>query len=147
MQALIQRVHKASVRISKEKRDIGPGLVILLGVGKNDTEEDAKWLAEKTAKLRVFSNQSGKFDFSVADVKGQALVISQFTLYGDCRKGTRPDFGYAAGPDKAKPLYEKYVSELKKFGISVVTGEFGAHMDVELVNNGPVTILIEKEQE
>jgi len=119
--------------------------MVLLGVGKNDTEKEAIWLAAKTAQLRIFSNDEGKFDLSVKDVKGEILVVSQFTLYGDAHKGRRPDFTAAALPPQAIPLYEKYVSALKVEGLPVFTGEFGAHMEVDLLNDGPVTIIIEKE--
>ncbi|MDD4003656.1 MAG: D-aminoacyl-tRNA deacylase [Elusimicrobiaceae bacterium] len=142
----MQRVSEASVTLPDgETRCVGRGLLVLLGVGVNDTPEQAVWLASKTARLRIFRNGLGKFDLSVTDIKGSALVISQFTLYGDCGKGARPDFTAAARPETAVPLYELYVSELKKSGIAVLTGEFGADMKVALVNDGPVTVLLEKE--
>lgn len=112
-------------------------------MGKGDGDAQVAKLVEKTANLRIFSNDAGKFDRSLLDVKGQALVVSQFTLYGDTKAGRRPDFGPAAPPDLAKPLYEKYVAGLRALGVPVATGEFGAHMDVELVNDGPVTLLLE----
>ncbi|MFA6584804.1 MAG: D-aminoacyl-tRNA deacylase [Elusimicrobiaceae bacterium] len=146
MRAIVQRVSHASVSLPDgEKRSVGKGFLVLLGVGVNDTEADAVWLAAKTAKLRVFENEAGKFDKALSDIAGEVLVISQFTLYGVCGKGARPDFTGAARPEKAVPLYGKYVSELKKLGFSVKTGEFGAEMKVELLNDGPVTIIIERE--
>jgi len=126
------------------RREIGAGFAILLGVGTQDTEDDALWLASKTAKLRIFSNDEGKFDLSLADVGGEALVVSQFTLYGDCTNGSRPDFTAAARPEQAEKLYKTYISALKQEGIHVKTGEFGAHMDVEIHNDGPVTIMLER---
>lgn len=146
MRALVQRVSQASVTLPDgETRSVGRGLLVLLGVGVNDTPAEAVWLAAKTAKLRIFRNEQGKFDLSLADIKGSALVISQFTLYGDCNNGARPDFTAAARPEKAIPLYELYVAELKKCGIPVLTGEFGADMKVGLVNEGPVTVMISRE--
>jgi len=146
MKALIQRVKKAAVTISgKERREIGHGLAVLLAVGPSDTEETALWLAEKTAKLRIFSNREGKFDHSLLDVKGSALVVSQFTLYADCRKGCRPDFTSAARPEAAEKLYGVYCRALAGFGVPVKTGGFGEHMEVEILNDGPVTIMIERE--
>ncbi|MFA5162353.1 MAG: D-aminoacyl-tRNA deacylase [Elusimicrobiales bacterium] len=145
MKALVQRVEKAAVAIAGgPRREIGRGFVVLLGVAEGDTEAAALWLAAKTAKLRVFSNTEGKFDLSLADVGGQALVVSQFTLLGDCAKGCRPDFAGAARPEEAKKLYQAYVDALAREGIPVQTGEFGAHMDVEIHNNGPVTIMLER---
>jgi len=144
MKALIQRVKSASVTLSGgEKREIGPGLAVLLGVGKNDNSETARKLADKTAALRIFSNAEGKFDLSLLDVKGQALVISQFTLYGDCSGGRRPDFTAAARPEAAEPLYREYVEQLRRAGLDAVTGEFADHMLVEIANDGPVTVLLE----
>lgn len=146
MRALIQRVSNAKVLIKEtgSVRSIGTGLVILLGVGKNDTKESAAKLAQKTAQLRVFSNEAGKFDLSLLDIKGEALVVSQFTLYGDASKGRRPDFTASAPPQEAKALYEEYVRQLKASGVAKVEeGEFQAHMEVSLVNNGPVTVMVE----
>jgi D-tyrosyl-tRNA(Tyr) deacylase len=141
MRAVVQRVGRASVRIAGgDRRQIGRGLVVLLGVGPKDTAEDAAKLAEKISNLRVFPDEAGKFDRSLLDLKGEALVVSQFTLYGDCRKGRRPDFTSAAAPDKAEPLYRAFVSALESRGVPTRTGEFGAQMEVELVNEGPVTL-------
>jgi len=147
MRLLIQRVLRAAVRLSDgSSRSIGPGLVVLVGVGKGDGEDAAAKLAEKTANLRIFSNQEGKFDLSLLDVKGSALVVSQFTLYGDCTRGRRPDFTSAMPPERAQALYRSYAQSLAGLGVSVQTGEFGAKMEVELVNDGPVTIWIESAQ-
>ncbi len=141
MRLVLQRVLKAAVRIpGGEVRAIGPGLAVLAGVGKGDDEALARRMAEKTAGLRIFSNSEGKFDLSLLDVRGAALVVSQFTLFGDCTKGRRPDFPSAMEPEKAKPVYEAYAAALAGLGIVVRTGEFGAAMEVELVNDGPVTI-------
>ncbi|HOX23217.1 MAG TPA: D-aminoacyl-tRNA deacylase [Elusimicrobiales bacterium] len=144
MKALLQRVSHASVSLpSGERRSVGRGLLILLGVGKQDCDPDADWLAAKTLKLRVFSNSDGKFDHSVADIKGELLVISQFTLYGDCLGGNRPDFTAAAPPAQATALYRRYAELLAASGLTVRTGEFGEHMKVELLNDGPVTVLLD----
>lgn len=122
---------------------IGPGLVVLLGVGEGDAEADADLLAEKTANLRIFSNAAGKFDHSLLDVKGEALVVSQFTLYGDAAKGRRPDFTAAARPAEAARLYEYYAERLRGKGVPVKTGVFAADMEVEILNDGPVTIWLD----
>jgi D-tyrosyl-tRNA(Tyr) deacylase len=144
MRVLIQRVSKASVRVDGgAPRAIGPGLAVLLGVGPDDDEALAARFAEKTANLRIFSNDAGKFDHSLIDVRGEALVVSQFTLYGDCRKGRRPDFTGAAPPETAEPLYRKFVEGLQRLGIGVKTGEFGAKMDVDIQNDGPVTVWLD----
>jgi len=125
------------------ERRIGPGLVVLLGVGEGDARDDADLLAEKTANLRIFSNSEGKFDHSVLDTGGEALVVSQFTLYGDASKGRRPDFTAAAKPAEANELYQYFVSALEAKGVPVKTGVFAADMEVEIVNDGPVTILLD----
>lgn len=138
------RVTRAAVVIDKaERRETGPGLLVLLGVGPADGEAQAQKLAEKLLNLRVFSNAEGRFDHSVQDVKGELLVISQFTLYGSVKGGRRPDFTGAAKPDLAGPLYERFAALLAASGLRVATGEFGAHMDVESVNDGPVTVLLD----
>ncbi|TPW18513.1 MAG: D-tyrosyl-tRNA(Tyr) deacylase, partial [Elusimicrobia bacterium] len=124
-------------------RAVGRGLLALVGVGPEDDEAVARRLAEKTANLRVFENEAGKFDRSLLDVGGGALVVSQFTLYGDARKGRRPDFTGAARPERAEPLVRAYAAALAGHGVTVKTGTFGAHMDVELVNDGPVTIWLD----
>lgn len=143
MRALLQRVAKGAVAVNGERREIGPGYVVLLGVGKGDGEDQAVKLADKVVNLRVFPNAEGKFDKSLLDAGGEALVVSQFTLYGDTRAGRRPDFGPAAPPELAKPLYERFVALLRERGVKVRTGEFGAHMAVEIHNDGPVTLLLE----
>ena len=146
MRALIQRVREAQVVVGgRVVGRIGPGFLILLGVGLEDTTAEALWLAEKAANLRVFEREpeDGRMDLSLLDTGGQALVVSQFTLYGDCRKGRRPDFTAAARPEQALPLYEAFCRELRRLGITVAQGEFGAYMQVSLVNDGPVTILLE----
>ncbi|MFA6433112.1 MAG: D-aminoacyl-tRNA deacylase [Elusimicrobiales bacterium] len=144
MKALVQRVKRAAVEIGGATHNrIGPGYVVLLGVGEGDTEKDAEFLADKTANLRVFSNPEGKFDHSLLDVKGEVLVVSQFTLYGDASKGRRPDFTKAARPQEANRLYEYFVSCLKAKGLAVKTGVFAADMTVEIINDGPVTIMLD----
>ncbi len=146
MRALIQRVKRGGVKTSGAHTLIGPGLVVLLGVGEGDTEADADFLAEKTANLRVFSNSAGKFDHSLLDVKGEALVISQFTLYGDASKGRRPDFAAAARPAEAARLYEYFTKALREKTVPVKTGVFAADMEVEIINDGPVTIWLDSRQ-
>ena len=144
MRAVIQRVKSASVSVEgKTVGSIGRGLVALLGVGVEDTEKDAVWLADKTANLRIFEDSEGKMNLSILDIGGQALVVSQFTLYADARKGRRPSFTAAAPPEKADELYEKYVSFLRASGIEVQTGQFRASMLVDIQNDGPVTILLD----
>jgi D-tyrosyl-tRNA(Tyr) deacylase len=144
MKAVLQRVTRASVRVEDEVvGEIGLGLCILLGVGRSDGVEEAARLAGKTARLRVFEDEDGRFDRSLLDVGGQALVVSQFTLLGDTAKGNRPSFTDAAPPEQAEPLYEAFCAELRSLGVPVETGRFGARMAVELVNDGPVTIVLE----
>jgi len=147
MRALIQRVKRGGVKTGAVHNAIGPGLVVLLGVGGGDTEADADFLAEKTANLRVFSNAEGKFDLSLLDVKGEALVVSQFTLYGDASKGRRPDFTAAAKPAEASRLYEHFAARLKEKGVPVKTGVFAADMEVEIINDGPVTIWLDTKKQ
>jgi len=147
MRAVIQRVSNASVSISgKVVGKIEKGLVILLGVKNGDTEADAKFLADKCVNLRIFTDEDGKFNLSALDVKGELLAISQFTLYGDTRKGRRPSFIEAAAPEISEPLYDKFVEYLKGSGLKVATGEFGAMMLVEINNDGPVTIIAESKE-
>ncbi len=147
MRAVVQRVTKASVSVDNEVvRKISNGIVILLGVGKDDTEEDAKYLAEKIVNLRIFDDEDGKMNFSLLDVKGQALIISQFTLYGDCRRGRRPSYSDSAPPDLAKALYEKFIELVKNYDVHVETGIFAAHMLVEIHNDGPVTLLLDSKK-
>jgi len=142
MRAVVQRVSQASVRIGGAVRaSIGPGLLILLGVEPADTAEDIAWLSGKLARLRIFSDEQGLMNRSVCDIGGEALVVSQFTLYASTKKGNRPSFTEAARPDVAIPLYEAFVRRLEAdLGRPVATGEFGADMQVALVNDGPVTI-------
>ena len=145
MKALIQRVKRASVTIENELySSIGKGLLIFLGVEKDDTSENAAKLAEKVAGLRIFEDENEKMNLSVKDVQGEILVVSQFTLCGDCKKGTRPSFDKAAPPDAAVKLYEEYAENIRAHGLVVKTGKFRAMMDVELINDGPVTFLVEK---
>jgi D-tyrosyl-tRNA(Tyr) deacylase len=144
VRAVVQRVREASVRVDGgEVGRIGPGLVVLLGVGKDDVERDAEILAEKVLNLRVFPDEAGQMNRSVLDVRGGLLVISQFTLMGDARKGRRPSYIEAAAPDEANRLYEHFVERLRPSGLEVATGVFRAMMDVALVNQGPVTILLD----
>ncbi len=144
MRAVIQRVRSAKVTVdSSVCGEIGQGLLVLLGVGKGDAEADAKYLASKTAGLRVFQNKAGKMSLSLKDISGEVLVVSQFTLYGDVRRGLRPSFDAAASPDEAAQLYERYCCLLRQEGLVVRTGVFQAMMDVELLNDGPVTILLD----
>jgi len=145
MRVLIQRVSKASVTVNgRTISSIGKGLLILLGVGHGDGEEQASFLAEKTANLRIFEDDQGKTNLSVLDVNGEAIVVSQFTLYADTRKGRRPSFIDAAVPDVAEPLVNRFVDLLRVHGVPTRTGKFGAHMEVEIHNDGPVTIWLEK---
>ncbi|MFA6029308.1 MAG: D-aminoacyl-tRNA deacylase [Elusimicrobiota bacterium] len=147
MRLVLQRVLEASVELpGGERRGVGPGLLVLAGVGPRDDEASAVRMAEKTANLRIFSDERGKFDRSLLDVRGEALVISQFTLFGDCRRGRRPDFTGAMEPLRAEALYRAYAAALAGLGVAVKTGEFGAHMKVALVNDGPVTIWIDSDQ-
>ena len=125
---------------------IGKGLLVLLGMGETDSERDADYLAEKIVGLRCFADNDSKFNLSVRDVGGSVLAVSQFTLFGDCRKGKRPSFTEAARPEQAIPLYERFVAKVRESGIDVQTGEFGAHMDVQLVNDGPVTLLLDSKK-
>src|SRR5208282_6040881 len=148
MRAVVQRVKGAEVRVGEEiVGRIGFGFVVLLGVGKNDTEPTGEALAEKIANLRVFDDDQGRMNRSLLEVGGQALCVSQFTLYGDCRKGRRPSYDQAAVPDQALLLYESFVESLRRRGIPTETGRFRAMMDVELVNDGPVTLLLDSDRQ
>ena len=145
MRAVVQRVKKCSVVVEDRTiAQIENGLLVLLGVGKDDDENKAEWLAAKIAHLRIFEDENGKLNRSLLDSGGQMLVVSQFTLYGDCRKGKRPSFVQAAAPDKAAELYLYFVEQVRTMGIPVQTGQFRAMMDVSLVNSGPVTLILEK---
>ena len=148
MRAVIQRVSKASVTVEGEiTGQIQRGFLVLLGVGTNDTESDAVYLAGKAAGLRVFEDSDGKMNLSLADIDGAMLVVSQFTLYGDARKGRRPSFVDAARPESANQLYEVFCTEVRGQGIHVETGRFQKHMDVALVNDGPVTLLLDSQKQ
>jgi len=147
MRAVVQRVSRAKVTVEgRVTGETGPGLMILLGVGKEDTAQVAAGMAEKLANLRIFEDAQGKMNLSLLDVKGGALVVSQFTLYGDARGQRRPSFISAAPPDVAKKLYEEFCEAMRKLGVTVGTGIFQAMMSVELVNEGPVTILVDSEK-
>jgi D-aminoacyl-tRNA deacylase len=144
MRLVLQRVKSGSVRIDEHTiAEIGLGLVILLGISPDDSEQQARLLAEKAANLRIFEDGQGKMNLSVLDVKGSAIVVSQFTLYADTRKGRRPSFTGAALPEVASPLVDRFVEYLQEQGVPTQTGEFGAHMLVEIANDGPVTIWLE----
>lgn len=147
MRAVIQRVRRASVTIDGEiQGEIGRGMVVLLGIHGNDTLTDLQWLAEKVVNLRIFDDAQGKMNLSLTEIDGAMLIISQFTLYGDCRKGRRPGFSSAAPPEIAEPLYRRFIEEIINKQVKVATGIFQAAMDVELVNEGPVTLLLDSEK-
>lgn len=145
MKVLIQRVKSASVSINDSPySQISKGMLIFLGVEREDEIENSQKLAEKLVKLRIFDDENEKMNKSLIDIQGEILVVSQFTLMGDCKKGTRPSFDKAASPDKANKLYEDFVNAISKYGLTVKTGKFQAMMDVSLINDGPVTFLVEK---
>lgn len=147
MKALIQRVSKASVENNNNLTgEINRGLLIFLGVEKGDTEKDIEYLAKKVSCLRIFEDPNGKMNLSVMDTKGEALVISQFTLAADCSRGNRPSFDNAENPQTANEMYVKFIEALKNAGIKTQTGEFGAYMQVHLINDGPVTIMLDTKQ-
>jgi len=147
MRAVIQRVTGARVRVAEQiVGAIGPGLLVLLGIAADDAEATADWLLDKLLDLRIFENEKGKFDASLRDVRGELLVVSQFTLLADTRKGRRPSFSGAARPEHAVPLYEHFLAGARARGVRVASGEFGAHMHVELVNDGPVTIILDSRE-
>lgn len=144
MRAVVQRVKRAEVKVDGETvGEIGPGLLVFVGVAKDDTEEDADYLAGKVINLRIFEDADGKFNQCLTDVGGKLLVVSQFTLWGDARKGRRPSFTEAAKGEKAEELYEYFVYKTRDMGVHTETGRFGAKMDVSLVNDGPVTMLLD----
>jgi D-tyrosyl-tRNA(Tyr) deacylase len=147
MRAVIQRVAEASVTVEGAVvGQISRGFLVLLGITHNDTNDDVLWIASKIAGLRVFEDAEGKMNLALADVAGSVLLVSQFTLYGDCRKGRRPSFVDAARPEAAVPLYQAVAAELRGLGINVQTGTFQAHMDVRLLNDGPVTLLLDSQR-
>ncbi len=147
MKAVLQRVKKASVTINDtHTRSIEKGFVILLGITHTDTSKECDYLVEKIAGLRVFEDEEGKMNKSILDSQGNLLIVSQFTLYADCKKGKRPSFTNAAKPEIAIPLYERFVEEIKKLNLTVFTGEFGANMLVSLENDGPVTIILDTDE-
>jgi D-tyrosyl-tRNA(Tyr) deacylase len=145
MRAVVQRVSRASVTVDDEVVGaIGPGLMVLLGVTHDDGPDEADWLARKIVGLRIFEDRAGKLNLGLLDVEGQALVVSQFTLYGDSRKGRRPSFVEAARPQVAEPLVQRFADALRQHGVHVELGVFGAHMLVEIHNDGPVTLILER---
>lgn len=147
MRAVVQRVSHASVTVGgRVAGEIGAGLLILLGVSRTDNPESAAYLAEKIVNLRIFPDEAGKMNRSLLDTHGSALVVSQFTLYGDTRGGRRPSYIQAASPEDANRLYEEFVQAMRALGVQVATGVFQAHMEVELLNDGPVTILLDSEK-
>ncbi len=147
MRAVLQRVKRSWVKVEgKVVGEIGRGLNVLLGVGRGDTEEDARKLASKIVNLRIFEDDKGKFQLSLLDIKGEVLVVSQFTLYANVKKGRRPSFEEAEEPKRAKELYERFVEEVRSFGVKVETGVFGAMMEVYIENWGPVTIIVDSSQ-
>ena len=147
MRAVVQRVKRCRVTVDGNSvGQIGPGLLVLLGVSKEDTEEAADYLAEKITGLRIFEDDDGKMNLSVQDKRGELLVVSQFTLYGDVRRGKRPSFDAAARPEEARRLYEHFVEKIRALGLRCDTGQFQAMMEVELVNSGPVTIILDSEK-
>ena len=147
MRAVVQRVSNSSVTVDQNViGKIDRGIMVLLGVNDDDNSKDVEYLVDKIVNLRIFEDENEKMNLSLLDIKGDLLVVSQFTLYGDCRKGRRPNFTDAAKPDIAIPLYEEFIDKAKKYGIKVETGEFGAHMSVDIVNDGPVTLLIDSKK-
>jgi len=145
MKVVLQRVERAKVTIAEKcVGAIGQGLLALIGIGPNDTEQTLSWMSDKITNLRIFSDDQGRMNRSVREVGGSILAVSQFTLYGDCAKGRRPNFTASAPPEMARILYEQFILELKRTGITVETGIFGAMMQVQLTNDGPVTLILEK---
>ena len=146
MKAVIQRVDKCTVTVGDNIiGEIGNGLLVLLGVAHSDTDKESEFIAKKIVHLRIFEDQNGKLNRSVLDTAGSVLVVSQFTLLGDCRKGRRPSFSGAASPELANRLYESFCNHVRRLGVKVKTGQFGAHMLVMLVNNGPVTLIVDSQ--
>lgn len=148
MRAVVQRVSQAKVTVEGENvGEIEKGIMVLLGVGQEDTEKDIEYLADKIINLRIFEDENGKMNISLLDIKGELLVVSQFTLYGDCRKGKRPSYDKAARPEIAEAMYEKFIETCRKYGVKVETGKFQAMMMVEIHNDGPVTLLLDSKKE
>lgn len=148
MRAVVQRVRSARVEIEgRAIGEINKGVLVFLGIGENDTEKDCEYLAKKITNLRIFADEKGLMNLSLSDINGASLVVSQFTLLGDCRKGRRPSFAKAAAPEIAKNLYESFITYIRETGLSVETGEFQEMMDVHLVNDGPVTLLVDSKKE
>ena len=148
MRAVLQRVRQAAIEIKGQQTAvIGNGLLVLLGVHGTDSETQVAWMAEKIAHLRIFSDPAGKMNLSVADIGGEVLMVSQFTLYGDCRKGRRPGFSEAAPPQQAEKLYQAVIACLRGLGLPVATGIFQADMQVQLINDGPVTLLLDSDKQ
>ena len=148
MRVIIQRVKSSSVAIENEViAKIGLGLNLLVGIAATDTETELDWMVRKCLDLRLFADENKPWSNSIIDIGGEILVVSQFTLYGDCRKGRRPSFSNSAAPDAARPLYDLFVSKLEQSGLKVATGEFGAMMDVNIVNDGPVTLILERDSQ
>ena len=147
MRAVVQRVSSSRVTVDERVTgEVKKGLLVLLGVTHDDTSKDVDYMVDKVTNLRIFEDENDKMNLSLKDIEGEVMSVSQFTLYGDARKGRRPSFSDAARPDVANPLYEEFVEKLRAQGITVGTGEFGAHMMVELTNDGPVTILLESKK-
>ncbi len=148
MRAVVQRVSSSKVTVDEEVvGNINNGLLVLLGVTHDDTSKDVDYMVDKVTNLRIFEDENDKMNLSLKDINGEVLAVSQFTLYGDCRRGRRPSFSDAARPEVANPLYEEFVKKIRDLGINVSTGKFGAHMMVDLINDGPVTILLESRKE
>jgi D-tyrosyl-tRNA(Tyr) deacylase len=147
LRLVVQRVKQASVRIQNEAvGQIGPGLLIFLGVGQGDTEKDVSYLVEKVLRLRIFADGQSRFNLSLTDIHGSLLIVSQFTLWGDCRKGRRPSFSHSAPPEKAEPLYRLFIQKAKEAGLTVASGRFQEMMEVHLINDGPVTLLLDSQK-
>ncbi len=147
MRAVVQRVSQASVSIRGETvGSIGPGLVVLLGIHNEDTEQEIKWMTDKIVHLRIFEDESGKMNRSLVDIGKEMLIVSQFTLLGDCRKGRRPGYSSAAPPEKAEPMYRKFIELVKKHKIKTATGQFQEMMEVSITNSGPVTLLLDSDK-
>lgn len=147
MRAVIQRVRHGSVSVAGQIiGEIGPGLLVFLGIHPEDGETEIGWMAEKIANLRIFEDDSGAMNLSLFDLDKEMLIVSQFTLYGDCRKGRRPGYSAAAPPDIAEPLFDRFIEKVKELGIRAASGQFGAMMDVKLINDGPVTLLLDSDK-